>query len=115
MFGQTTNSLIKNIRWAKKGIFSFTYAPLEWISYLTAVVILFSLVALLIYLVGYFFFPRGPRGIQTIIVLVLFLGSIQVFCLTIIGEYVGRIFEETKRRSKFIVKEIINDHRKTGV
>lgn len=112
MFGQTTNSLVKNIRWAKKGIFSFTYAPLEWISYLTAVVILASMAALLVYLVGYFFFPRGPRGIQTVIVLVLFLGSIQVFCLTIIGEYVGRIFEETKRRSMFIRREIINDHRK---
>ena len=112
MFGKTTNSLLKNIRWAKKGIFSFSYTPLEWISYLSVIVIFLSLIAIIIYIVGYFFFPRGAKGIQTIIVLVLFLGSIQLLSLSIIAEYLGRIFEETKRRPKYIVKEIINDHRK---
>lgn len=114
MFGRTTNSLVKNIRWAKKGIFSFSYSPLEWISYLAAIIVVVSFLAIIFYLASYIFsfLPRGSRGIQTIITLVLFLGGIQLLALSIIGEYLAKIFEETKRRPKYIVKEILNDHKK---
>jgi dolichol-phosphate mannosyltransferase len=109
--GKTTNTFWSNLRWAKKGIFSFSYAPLELISFISAIVTLISGIALIIYIIGYFIFPRGPKGTQTIIVLILFLGSIQLLSLSIIGEYLGRIFEEVKQRPKYIVKEVINDHR----
>ncbi|MBU1177532.1 MAG: glycosyltransferase family 2 protein [Patescibacteria group bacterium] len=112
MFGQTTNNLIKNIRWAKKGIFSFSYLPLELISYLAFFVVGLSGVGIIIYLLLYFISPNSPQGIQTIIILVLFLGSIQLLCLSIIGEYLAKIFEEIKKRPKYIIKEILNDHRK---
>ena len=114
MFGTTTNNLIKNIRWAKKGIFSFSYLPLELISYLAIIVVFFSFLAIILFLLSYIFnfLPRGSQGIQTIIILVLFLGGIQLLCLSIIGEYLAKIFEETKKRPKFIIKEILNDHRK---
>jgi len=114
MFGTTTNNLIKNIRWAKKGIFSFSYLPLELISYLAIIVVFFSFLAIILFLLSYIFnfLPRGSQGIQTIIILVLFLGGIQLLCLSIIGEYLAKIFEETKRRPKYIIKEILNDHRK---
>ena len=46
-------------------------------------------------------------GYATIIVLILLLGGIQLFCIGIIGEYVGRIFEQTKDRPIYIAKEII--------
>ena len=55
--------------------------------------------------------PRGMAGIQTIIILILFVGGIQLFAISIIGEYIAKIFEEVKRRPKFIVTDIINDHK----
>lgn len=114
MFGVTTNSLVKNIRWAKKGIFSFSYTPLEIISYLGFIIVILSVLGILGYIASYFLFPQalGTRGIQTIIVLVLFMGGVQLLSISIIGEYIGKIFEEVKQRPKYIVKSILNDPRK---
>lgn len=113
MFGRTTNSLIKNIRWARRGIFSFSYLPLELISYLAFFVVVLSLLGIIFHIAAYFLFPGIPRGATTIIVIILFLGGIQLLSLSIIGEYLGRIFEETKKRPKYIVKEILNNHKRT--
>ncbi len=110
--GPSTNSFFKNLRWARKAIFSFSYVPLEWVSYLAATVMLLSLVAMLFYIVTFFLFPNVPHGITTVFVLVLFLGSIQLLSISIIAEYIGRIFEETKQRPRYITREILNDHRK---
>ena len=110
--GPSTNSFFKNLRWARKAIFSFSYVPLEWVSYLAAAVMLISLIGMLIYIVSFFMFPNVPRGITTVFVLVLFLGSVQLLSVSIIAEYIGRIFEETKQRPRYITREIINDHRK---
>ena len=114
MFGQTTNNLLKNVRWAKKGIFSFSYEPLELIFYLAFIVSMVALLAIVVYIALYLIYPDQPKGINTLIVLALFFGSVQLVSLSIIGEYLGRIFEEVKGRPKFIVKEILNDPRKRG-
>jgi polyisoprenyl-phosphate glycosyltransferase len=113
MFGKSTNNLIKYFKWAKKGIFSFSFQPLEWISILSLLIVFLSFVALIIFTLSYVFnwLPRGMAGIQTIITLVLFIGGIQLLSISIIGEYIAKIFEEVKGRPKFIIKEIINDHR----
>ena len=47
-------------------------------------------------------------GYATIVVLILFLGSMQLFCIGIIGEYVGRTFEQSKQRPVFIPREILS-------
>ncbi len=112
MFGRTTNNLLKNIRWAKKGIFSFSYEPLELVFYLAITVSFVSLLAIFVYIFLYFYVPDVPRGTSTIIVFILFFSSIQLISISIIGEYLGRIFEEVKSRPKFIVKEILNDPKK---
>ncbi|MFA6322248.1 MAG: glycosyltransferase family 2 protein [Candidatus Buchananbacteria bacterium] len=111
MFGQSTNNLIRNIRWAKKGIFSFSYIPLELISFIAFFVTLLAAIGLVFYVGLYFFYPVRAQGIMTVIVLVLFLGCIQLLSLSIIAEYLTKIFEETKQRPKYIVKNILNDHR----
>lgn len=114
MFGKSTNSFIKNIRWAKKGIFSFSYKPLEWISIFSMSIVLLSVIAVIFFILSYVFnwLPRGMAGIQTIIILVLFVGGVQLFAVSIIGEYIAKIFEEVKGRPKYIVTDIINDHKK---
>jgi len=113
-FGVSTNNIFKNIRWAKKGIFSFSYIPLEFVSYLSYFIVALSAIALFIYLIGYILLPNPPEGFTTIIIIVLFLGGTQLLSLGFISEYIAKILEETKNRPKFIIKEIINDNKKTN-
>jgi len=109
MFGRTTNSLLKNLAWARKGIFSFSYQPLELISYLAVLVTAASLLAVAYYLVRYLVLHDAPRGFTTLLLAVLFLGGLQLFCLAIIGDYLGRVFEEVKGRPLYLVKSVLND------
>jgi len=114
MFGRTTNSLLKNLAWARKGIFSFSYQPLELISYLAVLVTAASLLAVAYYLVRYLVLHDAPRGFTTLLLAVLFLGGLQLFCLAIIGDYLGRVFEEVKGRPLYLVKSVLNDPTRRG-
>jgi glycosyltransferase involved in cell wall biosynthesis len=109
--GESTNSWLDNIRWAKRAIFSLSYQPLELISLLAFIVTLLTAMAIVVYLLLYFAIPNAPRGFMTLLVAVLFIGAVQLFSLSIIAEYLGRIFEEVKQRPHFIVRNIVNDHR----
>tara|TARA_X000000950_G_scaffold289268_1_gene411441 strand:+ start:10286 stop:11233 length:948 start_codon:yes stop_codon:yes gene_type:complete len=111
-FGHSTNNFFKNIRWAKKGIFSFSYLPLEFMSFFSYLIVFISGLALLFYVILYFINQEAPKGITTLIVLVLFLGGIQLLSISILSEYIGKILEETKKRPNFIIKKILNDKKK---
>jgi hypothetical protein len=77
MFGVTTNNWRKNIAWARKAIFSFSFVPLELMTYLGWSLTLLSFVAIIIQVaVLYFVLPGNPHGITTIIVLILFFGGL---------------------------------------
>lgn len=103
MFGRTTNSFFKNIWWAKKAIFSFSVKPLHYIQSLGFLIFVLSMALSLFYLVYYVFHPPvGARGITTIVLLVLGLGGVQLFSLSILGDYLGKILEETKGRPRYI-------------
>ena len=108
--GISTNSILKGIMWARKAIFSFSYAPLEWVFYAAIVSVFVALLAAVLYIILYFYIPESPRGFITILISVLFLGSIQLTVLSIVSEYIRRIFEEVKHRPSAIIEEIINNH-----
>ena len=109
MFGTTTNSFLKNLGWARRAIVSFSYAPLEAITGVALLVVAGSFVSLLIQLVLRIVDPSAaPKGLTTLIVLILFLGGIQLLCLAIIGSYLGHMYEEVKRRPSFVVSSILN-------
>ena len=108
MFGKTTNNVLKNVRWAKKAIFSFSYEPLEMLFYSAVLISFITFLAIIFYFVSYLITPGQPQGTTTIILLILFFSSVQLISISIIGEYLGRIFEEVKGRPTFIVKEILN-------
>jgi dolichol-phosphate mannosyltransferase len=109
MFGTTTNSFRKNLGWARRAIVSFSYAPLDFITGLALVVVAASFVSLLIQLGLRVADPSvAPKGLTTLIVLILFLGGIQLLCLAIIGSYLGHIYEEVKGRPAFVVESILN-------
>lgn len=109
--GTSTNSFMENIRWAKRGIFSFSYRPLEIISQLAFGMTMLAGAAIVYNLVMYFCGANPPRGFMTLLVLTLSVGAINLFCLSIVGEYLGRVFEEVKARPQFIVRSLLNDHR----
>jgi polyisoprenyl-phosphate glycosyltransferase len=109
--GESTNSLLENVRWAKRGIFSFSYRPLELISLMALMITFLTGAAIAVYFVLYFVIPNAPRGYLTLLVAILSLGAVQLFSLSIMAEYLGRIFEEVKQRPQFIVRSIVNDHR----
>ena len=106
MFGVTTNNWRKNIGWARKAIFSFSYIPLELLTYLGFLLTFVSFIAIIFQISYYFMYPQIPHGITTIICLILFFGGLNLLAVAILGEYQGKILEETKRRPKFIRKQI---------
>lgn len=107
MFGKTTNNFLKNFNWATKGIFSFSYVPLQLMTLLSLGVFLLSIIGIIYQITTKLLFPdSAPKGSTTIIVSVLFIGSIQLLGISILGEYIGKIFEEVKQRPKYVVKEI---------
>lgn len=110
MFGKSTNNWIKNIGWAKKGIFSFTRIPLHLMSAFGFLATLGTLILGFWCLISRIFFPdNAPRGITITLLLILFFGSSTLLCLGLLGEYIGKIFEESKKRPPFIRKKIILD------
>jgi glycosyltransferase involved in cell wall biosynthesis len=114
MFGRTTNSLLRNLGWARKAILSFSYAPLDLITWLALGTVGFSILAIVFQVALRLFFPSlAPRGFTTLITLVLFLGGIQLLCLSIIGSYLAHIYDEVKRRPPYIVESILNPPKAT--
>jgi polyisoprenyl-phosphate glycosyltransferase len=108
MFGRTTNSLTKNLGWAKKGILSFTFVPLSVLSLAGTGLFLTSILLGAVQVAMRIAFPdTAPRGATTILLVVLFFGSINLIAIATVGEYVGKILEETKRRPHFIRRAII--------
>jgi len=112
MFGRTTNNLRKNLGWARKGIFSFSFAPLEFLTYAGWFLTAMAFIALIVQIVYRLVRPNIPHGVTTIIVLVLFFGGLQLLAVSILGEYVGKILEEAKGRPKFIRRSIRANGRK---
>ncbi len=109
MFGRTTNSFWRNIGWARKGIFSFSYVPIDAIAILAFFTVVLALIAGIAQVAVRIFWPDlVPGGFTTIILVVLFMGAIQLLCLSIIGSYLSHIYDEVKRRPPYIVESVVN-------
>ncbi len=103
--GETKYPLKKMLKFALDGITSFSYFPLQLATYIgfaaAAVAILGAIVAVILRLAG----GHALLGQATTLVAVLFLGGVQLISLGIIGEYLGRIYDEVKGRPLYIVGE----------
>jgi len=102
----------KSLKLAMDGIFSFSAVPLSLASHLGLLVSGLSLVGTIFTLLqkifADFFASYGLRpgpGFTTIVLSILFLGGVQLICLGILGEYLGRIYDEVKCRPPWIIKE----------
>jgi polyisoprenyl-phosphate glycosyltransferase len=108
MFGRSTNNLLANLRWAKKGIFSFSYVPLEMISLGALTVSFLAVLGIIAQIIGRILHPEIPQGFATIVVTSLFLGAINLLSLAFIAEYIGKMFDEVKQRPQFVVAKLLN-------
>lgn len=108
--GVTKYPLRKMLAFAWDGITSFSVVPLRLAALLGAVVFLFSLVLLGMFLWDYFF-GDTVRGWTSLVAFIGLLGGAQLFVMAILGEYVGKIYIETKARPHFIVSERVGDGR----
>ncbi len=110
MFGHTTNNFARNIGWAKKGLLSFSNTPLSMLSYFGTFLLGAAVLLSIIQIIARLLFPHlVQQGITTILLCILFFGSINLFAVGLIGEYIAKIFEEVKQRPHFIRRNIIKD------
>ena len=108
MFGNSTNSLFDLIGWAKMGILSFTNIPLNLMTIMGFATLIISIILILLFILLKIFFPDiAPKGATTIMLLILSFGSINLFAISLVGEYIGKIILEVKQRPRVIRSEII--------
>jgi glycosyltransferase involved in cell wall biosynthesis len=101
-FGRSTHSFLKNLWWARKGIYSFTSVPIELLGYVGVILTALSLLALVLQGVDAVLHPEVSHGLAFIAILVALFGSLHLLALAVLGEYVLKILEETKQRPRFI-------------
>ncbi len=109
--GTTKHTYGTLVRLALDGFFGFSYKPLQLASaFGSAVSVAAFLIALaLVFLRIVHGFPL--HGWTSLIVAVLFLGGVQLICLGILGEYVGRIYDEVRARPPFVIAAVVGDTR----
>ena len=106
--GTTKWNFWKLLEYAVEGIIGYSTAPLRLATVLGTISGIGAVLYLIVVLLEKLIRGIDVPGYATIIVLILFFGSVQLFCIGIIGEYVGRTFEQTKNRPVYIAKEILN-------
>jgi hypothetical protein len=106
--GAPKQSLRRLIAYALDGMISFSNKPLRAATYSGFIVSAVAFVLAVYYFVTFFaFHKQAGSGFTTIILCVLFLGGVQLITIGILGEYIGRIYEEVKRRPLYVVRETV--------
>ena len=103
--GTTSWNYVKLWSFALDGLFAFTTKPLKVWTYLGGIISLFAFLYGTYILVHTLLFGNNLPGYASIMVVMLFLGGIQLMSLGIIGEYIGRIYRETKHRPLYIIED----------
>jgi glycosyltransferase involved in cell wall biosynthesis len=113
--GEVKYTLPRLMKLALDGIFNFSYRPLQFISLLGFIVAGISFCLAIIVFFQYAtdwtilgFNPRQARGWTSLIMVLLFSSAMQLLCLGVLGEYIGRLFQEVKHRPVYLMKRCIN-------
>ncbi|HEY2841330.1 MAG TPA: glycosyltransferase family 2 protein [Pirellulales bacterium] len=106
--GKSKYTPIKLFRLAANGIFAFSIVPLRAAVVLGAMAICASMLYLVYALITRFIYPVStPPGFTTLIIAIVFLAGVQMLLLGVVGEYVGRIYEEVKGRPHYIIEKVV--------
>jgi polyisoprenyl-phosphate glycosyltransferase len=107
--GETKYSFRKMLKFALDGIFSFSQKPLKIATNIGFFSIFVGLLLIIYVFFGKFFFPEiTVPGWASLLIAVVFFGGVQLFTIGIIGEYIGRIYDEIKNRPLYIIKKEMN-------
>lgn len=104
-YGKSHWNFIQLAGLAIEGLTSFTVSPLRWATYLGFVIGVGALIYLLWVLIKVTIWGDPVAGFPTLICVILFLGASQLLAIGILGEYLGKIFNESKRRPVYLVEE----------
>ena len=103
--GESKYTLLKMLSFAIDGITSFSVTPLRFISFIGFIVFLLSFImGIYVFLIGVFSNEVTPGWASTVLP-IYFLGGIQILSLGIVGEYIGKIYKEVKRRPKYFIEQ----------
>ncbi len=103
------NRYLGSLRIGFNGVFGFSTYPLSFMLWTGFGVLLFSLAMIVFVLAAKVAFGMDyPMGVPTIIILVLFMGGVQLMAVGVLGEYIGRIYDEVRRRPQFVVARAVN-------
>jgi dolichol-phosphate mannosyltransferase len=106
--GRSKYSLIGLMKLAADGIFAFSIVPIRAAAFVGTFVMFLSVLYVAYAVYAKLFLQKSPQGFTALLVAVTFLSGIVLLFLGIIGEYVGRIYEETKGRPQYIVGRIVS-------
>lgn len=109
--GKSKYSLMRLIKLATDGIFAFSIVPIRVAALVGAFVMFLSSLYVLYALYAKVFQHKSPLGFTALLIAVTFLSGIVLFFLGIIGEYVGRIYEETKARPHYVIGRTVSQSR----
>ena len=112
--GKTKWGVKKLTNYAVEGITGFSTKPLRIATFLGTLTAIAAVIYLIIVVLEKLIAGIDVPGYATIIVLILALGSMQLFCIGLIGEYVGRTFEQSKQRPIYLAREILDYSEKEG-
>jgi glycosyltransferase involved in cell wall biosynthesis len=111
--GQSKYTFTRLVYLALDGLVSFSFLPLRVITVLGFIVSAVSILLAVLYTIQKITIGLSPPGFATLTVAIFFLSGVQLVTIGVIGEYVGRIFDEVKRRPLYVVRQVLNHHPQT--
>jgi glycosyltransferase involved in cell wall biosynthesis len=107
--GETKYPLKKMIKFSLDGISSFSTKPLKLSISLGFIMTIIAFIYAIYAIINKLFFNGVQSGWTSIIVLIILIGGIQMIMLGIVGEYIARIFDESKQRPLYVVRSVVNN------
>ena len=105
--GESKYPLKKMINFALEGILSFSVRPIRIITVCGFLLSFVSFIFLIYVFISHFITGSTVAGWTTLTVLICLFGSFQIFCIGVIGEYIGKIYNETKSRPRYTIEKVI--------
>lgn len=103
--GETSWNFWSLFKYSLEGIVNFSEAPLTFATLIGIISCVISIIAMLYFFLTNLVTQNPVPGWPSLVCIILFLGGLQLFCLGIVGKYIGKIFTEVKRRPNYIIKE----------
>ena len=107
IIGESKWSFIKLFTYAINGIMAFSTIPLSIATIAGSLFIVVSMIMICIFIIKILFFSQKVGELSLLILAMFFIGGIQLFCIGIVGQYLAKVYVETKKRPIYIIKEEI--------